>query len=227
MANAITISRLLPLALVVLFFYVGGPGFQVAAVPLILLLLLMDSIDGLVARRIGRVTKLGSALDIAMDRLVEVVLWVCFTDLDLIPVWVPLVVIARGMIVDAVRSYALTLGETAFGMMHSRMGRFLVSSRFMRDLYGVVKVCAFILLATVHAIRQGGFAALARQQGHLYLAGYSLTILAVVLCLARGIPVLVDARGFFRRKLVGRAESPSPAEAGRPAPPSRPEEEQR
>jgi len=200
MANIITISRLVPMALVVLFLYLRAPAFQATAVPLVLVLLVMDYFDGLVARRTGEVTKLGSALDIAMDRLVEYVMWVCFADLRLIPVWVPLVVITRGMIVDSVRSYALALGETAFGMMHSRLGRFLVSSRFMRDLYGVSKVCAFLCLAAVHALRRGACPSLYAVTPWLYSAGYALTMLAVALCLARGVPVLFDARGVFRRR---------------------------
>jgi CDP-diacylglycerol--glycerol-3-phosphate 3-phosphatidyltransferase len=200
MANIITISRLIPLALAVLCFYVGGPAFQVAAVPLILVLLLMDLVDGVVARRTNQVTKLGSALDIAMDRLVEFVLWVCYTDLDLIPVWVPLVVIARGMIVDAVRSYALAFGETAFGMMHSRMGRFFVSSRFMRDFYGTTKTLAFVILASVHALNRGALPFLGVVRPWLYTVGYALTVLAVLLCLMRGVPVLFDARVLFRRR---------------------------
>jgi len=200
MANIITISRLLPLILAVTFLYVSGPAFQVAAVPLILILLVMDYLDGLVARRTGWVTQLGSALDIAMDRLVEFVLWVCFSDLDLIPIWVPVVVITRGMIVDAVRGYALVLGKTAFGMMHSRLGRFLVSSRFMRDFYGTTKTCAFLTLSAVHALRQGAFPALWGGLVWLYPTAYTLSVLAVVLCLARGIPVLFDARAIFQRE---------------------------
>ena len=79
MANVITVSRLLPLTVVVILLYLHGPAFQLAAVPLILILLLMDLLDGIVARRLGQVSKLGSALDIAMDRLVEFVMWVCTT----------------------------------------------------------------------------------------------------------------------------------------------------
>ncbi len=199
MANIITISRMVPLTLVVLCLYLRGPGFQVAAVPLILILLLMDLIDGVVARRTGQVSKLGSALDIAMDRLVEFVLWVCFCDLRLIPVWVPLVVMARGLSVDAVRSYALALGETAFGMMHSRLGRFLVSSRFMRDFYGTTKTLAFLSLAGTHAFNRGALPELQAGRPWLYAAGYALTLLSVVLCLVRGVPVLFDARRLFRR----------------------------
>jgi len=201
MANIITISRLIPLGLTVLCFYVGGPAFQVAAAPLILILLLLDLVDGVVARRTNQVTKLGSALDIAMDRLVEFVLWVCFADLRLVPAWVPLIVIARGLIVDAVRSYALAFGETAFGMMHSRLGRFFVSSRFMRDFYGTTKTMAFVVLAWVHALNRGAFPTLVVTQPWFYIAGYALTVLTVALCLVRGVPVLFDARVLFRRRI--------------------------
>jgi CDP-diacylglycerol--glycerol-3-phosphate 3-phosphatidyltransferase len=200
MANIITISRLVPLVLAVLCFYLGGPAFQVAAAPLILILLLLDLVDGVVARRTHQVTKLGSALDIAMDRLVEFVLWVCYTDLRLVPVWVPLVVIARGLIVDAVRSYALAFGETAFGMMHSRLGRFFVSSRLMRDLYGTTKTFAFVILAVVHALDRGAFPSLAPTRPWIYTAGYAVTVFTVILCLVRGVPVLFDARALLRRR---------------------------
>lgn len=197
--NIITASRLLPLAAVVLCFYLDSPAFQVAAVPLIILLLAMDYLDGVVARRTGQVTRLGSALDIAMDRLVEFVLWVCFADLDLIPVWVPLIVITRGLIVDAIRSYALALGQTAFGMMHSRLGKFLVSSPFMRHFYGIVKLLVFVVLATVLALRRGVFPSLQGWTPWLHVIGYTWTILAVALCLIRGVPVLFDAPQVLRR----------------------------
>lgn len=199
MANIITISRLIPLTIVVLFLYLRGPGFQIAALPFILILLLLDLVDGVVARRTGQVSKLGSALDIAMDRLVEFVLWVCFSDLRLIPVWVPLVVMTRGLTVDAVRAYAMALGETAFGMMHSRLGRFLVSSRFMRDLYGTTKTLAFLALGGTHALIQGALPGLQAGLPWLHAASYTLTIFSVVLCLVRGVPVLFDARRLFRR----------------------------
>ncbi len=206
MANWITLSRLVPLALTVVFFYLDGAAFQWATVPLVFLLLVLDLVDGVVARRTGSVSRLGSALDVAMDRLVEFILWVCFSDLGLIPVWVPLVVITRGLIVDAVRALVLAQGETAFGMMHSRLGRFLVSSRFMRDFYGVTKTCAFLALAGVHALERqmaqaGASPMLLGALLWIYPAGYALTVLAVVLCLARGIPVLFDARAVLRRGL--------------------------
>ncbi|MGB9606827.1 MAG: hypothetical protein ACPL88_13210, partial [Bryobacteraceae bacterium] len=92
-------------------------------------------------------------------------------------------------------------GQTAFGMMHSRLGRFLVSSRFMRDLYGVTKVCAFVALALVHALRRGAFPRWLPAGPQIYAAGFGLTVFAVLLCLVRGIPVLFDARTLFRRKL--------------------------
>jgi hypothetical protein len=45
-------------------------------------------------------------------------------------------------------------------MMQSRWGQFLVSSRFMRGLYGVAKTVIFVYLALLPAARLPGMAAL-------------------------------------------------------------------
>ena len=90
LANLITMLRFPLLIVVVLLLYVGGAAGQVIDGLLILLLILMDSLDGTVARRLGQETLIGSALDIAADRAVEIVLWVAYAHLRLIPVVVPL-----------------------------------------------------------------------------------------------------------------------------------------
>src|SRR3546814_20472599 len=81
--------------------------------------------------------------DIVVDRVVEYVLWVVLGHLDLVPVWVALVFIIRGTIVDSIRYAAIAEGKTAFGMMRSPMGRFLVAGRFMRGFSGTLKAAAF------------------------------------------------------------------------------------
>ena len=42
--------------------------------------------------------------DIAGDRITELTLWIVAADTDLVPIWVPLVFIIRGVIVDTIRS---------------------------------------------------------------------------------------------------------------------------
>lgn len=203
MANLVTLSRLPLLAVIILFIYSSSLYLRALLLPLIGLLFLMDWIDGLIARRREEVSELGSILDIAIDRVVESLLWVVFADIDMVPVWAPLLVITRGFIVDTMRGYVLSKGETPFEMIRSKVGRFLVSSRFMRGLYGFAKAMVFLLLASglvfmPYMDRRETWMDLFRS------ITYWGVVLVVGLSLLRGIPVVVESRRFFscQRKAI-------------------------
>ena len=116
---------------------------QLANAPLLLFIIALDGVDGYVARKRNETSVFGSIFDIAIDRVVENVLWVVLADLGLVPIWVAIVFITRASIVDSIRYAAISRGETPFGSVHSQLGRVLVSGRFMRGLYGAVKAAAF------------------------------------------------------------------------------------
>ena len=95
----------------------------------------LDALDGIVARRMGLASKLGGLLDITADRIVEHVYWITFAVAHVVPLWMPLVVVTRSFLVDAVRGLASVRGKTAFGessMARSGLTRFLSGSRTMR-----------------------------------------------------------------------------------------------
>lgn len=160
----------------------------------------MDWLDGLAARRCGCESKIGGLLDIVGDRLAENVWWVVFAWLRQVPLWVPVVVLSRGFLTDALRSYALSRGFTAFGketMMRSRVGHALVASRASRAVYGVSKSVAFTGLFTLNAAR------LVCAPGGDVLAGVEFialaaTYLTVALCVLRGAPVVTAFRGMLK-----------------------------
>jgi CDP-diacylglycerol--glycerol-3-phosphate 3-phosphatidyltransferase len=152
----------------------------------------MDTLDGVVARRRNEESLMGSALDIAADRAVEIVLWVIFAHLRLIPVLIPLVVIIRGSLTDSIRSVAAQRGQSAHRMMSSPLGKWLVASPPMRTGYSLVKIVAFLALALA---LQGGNAVWARTA---YQMGVNAAWLAMVLCIIRGLPVLWEAQGILR-----------------------------
>src|ERR671922_194442 len=83
-------------------------------------------------------------------------LWIIFADLELIPVWVPLLVMTRGFLVDGLRSLSYAEGMTAFGsknMMRSELTRWLTAGRFMRTLFGYSKALGFVFLTGLEAFR--------------------------------------------------------------------------
>ena len=109
--NWITISRFPLLLTTVLILYYGPPVVRLAGVVILFVGLMLDSVDGIVARKTAQTSLFGSVLDIAADRTYELVLWVCFADLGMIPLAIPLIIIARTTLTDAFRSIALATPE--------------------------------------------------------------------------------------------------------------------
>lgn len=205
MANAITIGRLFLLFVVVALIYQGN--VQVIAICMLLLILVIaaDGLDGWVARKRNETSVFGAVFDIAGDRIVENVLWIIFADLGLIPVWVPLLVISRGFIVDGLRSLSMQEGMSAFGdknMMRSPITQWLTAGRFMRAFFGYAKAFAFVFLCglvgwELHDTTGTFIGSLYGQDWFRYL-GWGLVWLAVALTVIRGIPVVVDGIAYVR-----------------------------
>lgn len=192
LANTITILRFPLLVGVVSLLYQPNDSLRLVAVLLIAVLMFMDTLDGVIARRRHEESLMGSALDIAADRAVEIVLWVVFAHLRLIPVIIPLVVIVRGTLTDSIRGVAAQRGLSAHRMMSSALGKWLVSSPPMRTSYSLVKIVAFLTLAW--SLQSRG----APSTQAVYETGLNAAWLAMALCIIRGLPVLWEAPDILR-----------------------------
>ncbi len=195
-ANLITAFRVVCLFLAAAFAVTGDSVLAWIAVPMAFAALLMDWLDGYAARRLGCESKVGGLLDIVGDRIAENVWWVVFAWLHLVPLWVPLVVLSRGFVTDAIRSCALANGETAFGnatMMRSRIGYSLVASRASRATYGIAKVVAFVALFILNAVQLSSNLAPGLESG-VETVALTATYVTVALCAIRGIPVITAAK---------------------------------
>lgn len=192
-ANLITTLRFPLLVIIVLLLYFGGAPGQIASAGLIVALILMDSLDGIVARRRAEQTLIGSALDVAADRAVEIVLWVAYAHLRLIPILIPLAVIIRGALTDSIRNVALQHGESAHSMMRTPWARWLVVSGMMRTGYAVIKAVAFTLLALSLGLKSAHLAA----WQVVWIAGLVFSWLSLAVCLLRGLPVILEAPALF------------------------------
>lgn len=198
MANAITAGRIALLFLGIGMLYTQRVWTLGLAIVILLVVFVADALDGIVARRRGRETVFGAVFDIAGDRVVENALWVVFADLGVIGIWAPLLVLTRGFLVDGLRSVTLQAGRTPFGersMARTPITRFLTASRCMRALYGTAKLVAFLFLAGVVATRRAEFPIIDRLfvEPVFVLAGWLCVYLTLVLTVARGLPVVVDA----------------------------------
>lgn len=214
MANLITIGRLVLLFIVIWLIYEANVHVITACMFLVIVVFASDGLDGWVARKRGSTSPFGAVFDIAGDRIAENVLWIIFADLNKVPIWVPLLVITRGFLVDGLRSLSYVEGMTAFGernMMRSSLTQWLTAGRFMRGLFGVSKAAGFVYLTGLvgYEDRTSGGTAL----GGLYdvdwynWLGWSLVWLSVFLTVVRGVPVLYDAIGFLRDRSEQRPGS--------------------
>jgi CDP-diacylglycerol---glycerol-3-phosphate 3-phosphatidyltransferase len=193
MANLITLSRIVLLLIVAWIFYLPPTPWALAGFVLIILIFVSDGLDGYIARKRNETSLFGALFDIAGDRIVELTLWIVAADNDLVPIWVPLVFIVRGVIVDTIRSSnAVAQGMAPFALMRSALGKFIVAGKFMRGFYAVSKAAAFTGLA----LQKPGPQFLPVLWGNVgwLLTGltYFFVYLSVALCITRGWPVVAE-----------------------------------
>jgi CDP-diacylglycerol---glycerol-3-phosphate 3-phosphatidyltransferase len=189
-ANLISVLRMVMAAVLCVLVAQQGQPMYVPAFWLTLLIIWMDGWDGFVARLLNECSPAGAVIDILCDRVVEQAYWITFACLGWVPLWMVLAIISRGVVVDGLRSLALQAGYTAFGsntMMQHPLGVLLVSSRFSRWTYSVLKAIAFALLFLVHT---------PDGQAWQFLAD-ACVLGTLVFCVLRGLPVLLEARRFI------------------------------
>lgn len=193
MANLVTLSRLILLLVVVWLFYLPPGAWSLLSFFLIIFIFVTDGLDGYIARKRNETSLFGALFDIAGDRITELTLWIVAADTDLVPIWVPIIFIIRGVIVDTIRSSnAVAQGVTPFALMRSPFGKFIVAGKFVRTLYAVAKAAAFAGLALQHP-GPVVLPTLWNQVGWL-LTGltYFFVYVSVVLCIVRGLPVIAE-----------------------------------
>lgn len=192
MANLITLLRFLLLFLLIVFAYTQNAKLQLINCPLVAIIFLLDAVDGYVARKRNETTLFGAIFDIAIDRVVENVLWVVLVDLGIVPVWVAIVFLVRGFLVDSIRSQGASEGQTPFDMVSSPIGKFIVAGRFMRVFYGTLKAVTFgfIFLIQPWPVLLPGF----YEEFHFILIGIktALVYASVLVCAIRGLPVIIE-----------------------------------
>jgi phosphatidylglycerophosphate synthase len=132
-----------------------------------LVVMLMDALDGYLARLLNQTSIFGAKLDVYSDRVVELSYWLYFALLGRLGFWVFLIFLVRGLVVDILTLRSdKPLGES-----------WLRSSRFMRFVMGLAKILSFISLIIMPE----------------YFMTMIFVYLAVISNLLRGFPVVYDS----------------------------------
>ena len=169
--NALTLLRIffVPVLLAVLLgkqIHLETPWITLSkewlALPIFLAAALTDLLDGIIARRRGQVSTLGTLLDPVADKLLISAAFICLVDLGLVPAWMVVVIVGREFAVTGLRSIAAAegytieaseLGKTKMVMQVIAVSLLLVGARspiFAR--LGRVAVWLVVIFALVSAL---------------------------------------------------------------------------
>ena len=211
MANLLTIIRMILCVIAIEFIFSGRPDLVISSFFITLFVIILDGLDGVVARALNEQSKFGSVFDILGDRVVENLYWIAFAVIGWVGVWVPMVVVTRGIITDGLRSIALSKGYTAFGsstMMQNKFCHFLTASRFSRAVYGIAKTLVFLMLILANipnlefyeGMTVDQFVWYSAYKPQLLLIADVLVYITVGMCVIRGIPVIIESKRYINNE---------------------------
>lgn len=111
--TVVTLGRILLVPILVTVLFTKFEGREWAGLALFLLAALTDSLDGFLARRLDRVTRLGQILDPAADKILMAAAFISLVELNpaATPAWMVAAILAREFAVSALRAVAAAEGQ--------------------------------------------------------------------------------------------------------------------
>ncbi len=112
LANKLTMLRIF-LVPVFLIFLVATeiPYGSVIATAIFIIASLTDQLDGYIARSRNQITNFGKFMDPLADKLLVTTALICLVDLQLVPSWAAVIIIAREFAVSGLRTLAASEGK--------------------------------------------------------------------------------------------------------------------
>lgn len=88
-----------------------GLSLKIAALFVFLAAALTDLLDGMIAKSRNQITDLGKIMDPIADKILVLAAFLSFIQLQLIPAWTVIVIIAREVAITSLRIFALSKGK--------------------------------------------------------------------------------------------------------------------
>ncbi|MFC1616132.1 CDP-alcohol phosphatidyltransferase family protein [Patescibacteria group bacterium] len=171
-ANLISITR--PILVILALVYAKYHPWLLAG--LIIIIILLDGLDGIVARKIDKKGRFGAYVDIAADRAVELIILFTYAYWGMITIAIPIIFAVRGLLTDFLRVLNNIYKDSKFKEPLS-IGK--ADNRFIRGLYGFIKLAAFSVILILPKF------------------GYGLIIVTLCFNLYRGLPVIFSKRSKY------------------------------
>ena len=189
-----------------------GAWLNLLAVALTVAAIALDALDGHLARRKKMASAVGAQIDILGDRMIENMYFTYFAVVGMVSLWIPVLFFARGATTDFLRGLALKAGHSRWGadaMLQKWWGRALVASRWSRGMYAALKCVCFCYLGLELALTRGPVALLGplTVDAHATIRAGAQTLawLTALICVLRGLPVLLEGSKFLSEALAGKS----------------------
>jgi CDP-diacylglycerol--glycerol-3-phosphate 3-phosphatidyltransferase len=202
LANGIVVVRVLLVFLVIALLSAYDPVSRVMGLVLLIVVALLDWVDGYVAHTLKISSKVGGLLDTMGDRITENLLFVFFAYKGIIPLYVPLFYIPRSFVADFIRTLSFSSGLSTFEVNTSVWGKFLVASSFSRVVYLAMKIGIFffggflLVLQSMNVDMRADWVQ-ALQDGVVGLAAFTVAFSAL-----RFVFLVYDSRAILKREFL-------------------------
>lgn len=202
LANGIVVVRVLLVFLVIALLSAYDPVSRVMGLVLLVVVALLDWVDGYVAHTLKISSKVGGLLDTMGDRITENLLFIFFAYKGLIPLYVPLFYIPRSFVADFIRTLSFSSGLSTFEVNTSVWGKFLVASSCSRVVYLAMKIGIFffggflLVLQSMNVDMRAAWVQ-ALQDGVVGLAAFTVAFSAL-----RFVFLVYDSRAILKREFL-------------------------
>ena len=148
--NKLTILRTVMIPFFILFLYTDWfHGYdKIIAAVIFIAASLTDMLDGKIARKYNLVTNFGKFMDPLADKLLVCSALICFVELDKLPAWMVIIIIAREFIISGFR---LVASDNGVVIAASYWGKFKTTFQMLMVIVLILNFdnCYFQLLGTV------------------------------------------------------------------------------
>ena len=110
LANKLTILRIILVPIFLLFIAIKIPYGTIIATLVFIIAALTDKLDGYIARSRNQITRFGKFMDPLADKLLVTAALVSLVELQIIPAWAAIIIIAREFAVTGLRAIAAAEG---------------------------------------------------------------------------------------------------------------------
>ena len=146
--NKLTVLRVIMVPFFVFFMLtdVGGAANKWIALAIFVIASLTDMLDGKIARKYNLVTNFGKFMDPLADKLLVCSAMICLVELDKLPAWMVIIIIAREFIISGFR---LVASDNGIVIAASWWGKSKTISQMIMIILLIADIPALSVLNTV------------------------------------------------------------------------------